>query len=184
MGKDIHVRLTKLNKETNLYEELALYKPGIEYHYDKEGNKIIDNPNFQKIYIYDGRNYEMFDGMKEGDEIDGYGNFPWTSINLNSLEPKLKKEIEEKQNIQGYFDFYETTLADIKLYLYKHPTVVNYEAEEEEWEEQEKQNKKPRKINPIQHLFQNICDYGYFADNWNWGIEPLSVYKVLFYFDW
>lgn len=177
MGKDIHVRLTKLNRETNLYEELALYKPGVEYHYDEKGNKIIDNPNFQKVYIYDGRNYEMFEGMKEGDGIDGYGDFPWTSINLNSLESELKREIEEKQNSQGYFDFYEINLADMKLYLNEHPIVVDYDGE---WEE----GVKSQKTNPIKYLYDNIYDYGYFADNWNWEIEPLSIYKVLFYFDW
>ena len=183
MGRDIHIHLTKLNKETNLYEELTLYKPGEEYHYDEKGNKIIDNPNFQKIPIYNGRNYEMFDGMKDGDETDGYGNFPWISIRLNSLEPNLKKEIEEKQGIQGYFDFYETTLADIKLYLNEHPTVVDYDAED--WEErEEKEDPKPQKINPIKFLYENIYSYKYFADSDWWEDEPLSSYKVLFYFDW
>lgn len=190
MGMDIHIRLTKYNKETNLFEELTLYKPGEEYYYDKEGNKIITNPDFKKVRIFDGRNSEMFYGMKDGNENDGYGYFPWVPIKLNSLEPKLKKEIEDKMGKEqkeytGYFDFYEITLADMKLYLNNHPKVADYDADEKLWDEYfDKGGPKPEKTNLIQYLYEEICNYAFFADNWSWGIEPLSAYKVLFYFDW
>lgn len=177
MGKDIHVHLAKHNRETNLYEELILYKPGEEYHYNEFGDKIVDNPNIKRVPLYNQRNYEMFNGIMDGDNIDGYGIFPRTSIDLNSLEPNFKKEIEDIINTEGYFDFYETNLADMKLYLNEHPIVVDYDGE---WEE----GVKSQKTNPIKYLYDNICSYGYFADDWSWDIEPLSSYKIIFYFNW
>ena len=107
MGCDIHLRLTKYDDKENVYKELVLYKPGESYHYE-DGKKVIDNPDFQKVYIFDGcRNSEMFDGMKDGDEVDGYGIFPISPIKINSLEKELRADIEKKQNSEGYFDFYE-----------------------------------------------------------------------------
>jgi len=182
MGIDIHVRVAKYNKETNLYDELVLYKPGVEYHYDDEGNKIIDNPNFQKVYIYNGvRNYEMFDGMKDGDKNDGYGNFPWTSVRFNSLEPSFREEIEKYSHYEGCYDFYETNLADMKNYLNDHPFVTDYDADWMEYEQGKAP--KPEKKNPIQYLYEEICNYISFAnEDWGW-IELLSAYKVIFFFD-
>ena len=177
MGKDIHIHLVKRNRETNLYEELILYKPGEDYYYDEFGDKIINNPDFKKIPIYDERNYEMFEGMIDGDKVDGYGNFPHAPIDFNSLEPKFKKEIKDIVNTTGYFDFYETNLADMKLYLNEHPIVVDYDGE---WEE----GVKSQKTNPIKYLYNDICSYGRFADNLDWNFEPLSSYKIIFYFDW
>lgn len=182
MGQDIHIRVAKYNEKTNLYDELVLYKPGKEYHYDSNGNKIIDNPDFQKVYIYNGvRDYEMFDGMKEGDENDGYGNFPWVPIKFNSLEPSFRDRIKLKTLIDGYYDFYEINLADMKNYLHAHPVVIDYDSEL--WSEYEKDKRfKPRKDNPIEGLYKEICNYISFADdNWDWN--PLSFYKVIFYFD-
>ena len=45
----------------------------------------------------------LISGMKEGDETDGYGDFPWTPIALSSLEPKLRKNIEEYMGSTGFF---------------------------------------------------------------------------------
>ena len=178
---DIHVRIAKYNKETNFYDELVLYKPGEEYHYDEEGNKIIDNPDFKKVHIYTGRDSEMFDGMKHGDEVDGYGEFPWVPVRLNSLEPSLRADIEDKISKEGhytgYFDFYELSLADMKLYLHDHPTVADYYVTVEEDEPT------PQKDNPIQALYEDIYNYASIADDMiMW--ENLSSYKVIFYFDW
>lgn len=174
MGMDMHVRLAKYNKETNLYDELVLYRPGETYHYSKTGEKIIDDPNYERVLIYDGRNSEMFIGMKNGDEEDGYGDFPWTSIALSSLEPKFRKDIEEYMSSAGFFDFYELTLADMKLYTLDHPYVTDYNSEEEG----------KKKVNPIVALFADICKYASLVDNWDWNFTPLSNYKVIFYFDW
>jgi len=180
MGCDIHVRASKLNKETNLYEELILWRPGVEYHYahnDATGEmeKIVDNPDFEKVYIYNGRNYEMFDGMKDGTEEDGYGNFPHFPIVLNSLEPAFRENIKEYMEATGFFDFWEISLAEMKLYLLEHPKVLDYyncEEDEDVW-----------KDNPIKDLFQDICNYINYADKeWDW--TPLSQYKIIIYFDW
>lgn len=174
MGMDLHIRIAKYNKETNLYDELVLYRPGETYHYTETGEKVIDDPNYERVLIYDGRDSEMFSGMKEGDETDGYGDFPWTPIALSSLEPKLRKNIEEYMGSTGFFDFYELTLADMKLYILDHPYVTDYDSEEEE----------KKKVNPIVALFADICKYASLVDSWNWNFTPLSNYKVIFYFDW
>ena len=181
MGQDIHIRIVKYNSDKNFYEELTLYKPGEEYHYNEEGNKIVDNPYFQKVHIDAGRNYEMFEGMKDGDENDGYGHFPWTKVKLNALDPKIKEDIEEKMDTPGYFDFYELTFADMKLYLNEHPTVVDYDNNNFNWEEDD--GERPRKINPIKPLFDEIVNYAQLADGWDWGLEPFGYYKIIFYFD-
>ncbi len=181
MGVDIHIKLIRYDEETNFYKELALYHPGIEYHYDEEGNKIIDNPDFTKVRIYDRRNPEMFDGMTNGDEVDGYGIFPHTSIKLNSLEPKLKEEIEKDIKSIGYYDFFEANLSDIRYYLINHPTVVDYD-DNEKWATWKEGQPKPQKTNPIKYLYNDICNYAKFADE-NWDFNPMSVYKIIFYFD-
>lgn len=181
MGMDMHVRLAKYDEKSNLYKELVLYKPGEEYHYDEEGNKIVDNPVFEKVHIYNGRDYEMFDGMKDGDNSDGYGNFPWINVQLNSLDKNLAEHIDYLQHQFGYFDFRELSLADMKVYLNDHPTVVDYEADE--WENWKVGDPKPQKVNPIKYLYEDICNYAKFADDWSWDYVPLSHYKVIFYFD-
>ena len=179
----MHVRIAKYNKETNLYDELVLYRPGETYHYTETGEKVIDDSKYERVPIYTGRNSEMFSGMKEGDETNGYGDFPWTAIALSSLEPKLRKNIEEYMNSSGYFDFYELTLADMKLYLNDHPTVSDYDADNEKWDMYwENKGPRPQKSNPIQGLYENICNYISFADEW-YGWNLFSSYKIIIYFD-
>ena len=185
MGRDIHVRVALYNEETNKYEELKLFRKRNKYEkykYDEKGNKIeITNPLIQAS-IYNGRNSEMFDGMKDGDETDGYNEFPWTYIKMNSLEDELKEDIEKKMNITGYFDFYEITLADMALYLEENPTVTDYDSDI--WDDWKAGDSRPQKTNPIKHLYQEICDYAKIADWLSWESVPLSAYKVIFYFDW
>lgn len=182
MGVDIHIRVTKYNEKTNLYEELVLYMRGEEYHYDNEGNKVIDNPDFKRIPVYEGRNSEMFEGMLHGDEKDGYGDFPSFVIAFNSLEPKLRADIEEKKKIAGYYDFYELTLADMAFYLTKHGLVTDYNAD---WDDYETgKAPKPLKVNPIKYLFDDICKYIEFAEGgWSNYYNELSRYKIIYYFD-
>ena len=182
MGMDIHVRLAVYNADTNYYNELVLYKPGEDYYYDENGEKVVTNPHYTRVTIYDGRDYEMFDGMKDGDSSDGYGIFPWVAVQLNSLDPLFRKEIKKEMDIEGCFDFYEINLADMENYLFKHPTVVDYDAEG--WETWKAGDPKPQKTNPINHLYDCICQYAYFCNNWKWEIVPMSQYKVIFYFDW
>ena len=182
MGMDIHLRLVKYDEKDNIFKEVELLRQRVsyeKYYYDEKGNKHdIANP-YIRASIYEGRNSEMFDGMKHGDDIDGFGCFPMTSIKYSSLDKKLVKELESKANESFYFDFSEINLADMKNYLLEHDEVVDYEADVD-WDAGEKAYKK----NPIWILFENACDYLKFADGDDWNWKPLSDYKLIIYFDW
>lgn len=184
MGKDIHIRIAKYNDKTNKYEELCLYRPRHSYeqfYYDDEGNKTEVPDPYIRASCYSGRNYEMFDGMKDGNENDGYGDFPWYPVRLNSLEDSFKADIEEKMNKGYYYDFYEISLPEIAYYLEKHPKVADYDAEDKDWDKYwDGKGPKPEKTNPIQHLYDNIFYYIEFAD---FCVYNLNDYKVIFYFD-
>lgn len=174
MGVDINIRLLKYNENTNLYKEIALYRKSSSH--EKYPN---DYPEMVKVPVYDGRDYEMFDGMKDGDEIDGYGIFPWCAMRLNSYEEDFRNEMIEKQSNRnlGYFDFYEISLAEMRIYTLEHPQVVDLDAEYND-----KSDSKAYKPNPIVALFERIISYISFAEPW--GMEDaLSDYKVIFYFD-
>lgn len=184
MGRDIHIRITKYNDETNKYEELCLYRPRNKYenfYYDDEGNKNEIPDPYIRASCYSGRNSEMFNGMKEGDDIDGYGDFPWYPVRLNSLEDSLKADIEKRMNTSGYYDFYEISLPEIAYYLEKHPKVADYDVEDKDWDKYwDGKGPKPEKTNPIQYLYDNIFYYIEFAD---FCVYNLNDYKVIFYFD-
>ena len=182
MGKDIHVKVAKYNKSTNLYEELQLFrkrKPN-EYEYNPLTGEKLPWTEFKEIYIDLGRDYEMMEGMKSGNEIDGYGYFPWTSINFPSLESSFAEKIKKDMNLDGTFDFYETSLADIHNYLYHHPTVVDYEADE--WDKLNPGDPCPRKANPIINATKEIVKFISIADD-DYNFSPYSYYKIIFYFD-
>lgn len=168
MGVDIHIKLFKYDNERNQFKKLTLYR----WDY-KTGE-------YKEVYIFPGRNSEMFDGMKEGDEVDGYGVFPSSSIKLNSLFDPDREEIEEKMHTTGCYDFNEINLAEMALYCKEHPTVTDYDVE---WHDEDPNFVKPTKKNPICDLYDEICQYGYFADNWDWDFSSLSEYKVIYYFD-
>ena len=89
MGMDIHVETFKLDKETNRYSKLTLYHKRDLSGYTNlgpENIKLNEKEYLSPVSIYDGRDYEMFNGLKDGDEDDGYGIFPWHSIYLNSFD--------------------------------------------------------------------------------------------------
>lgn len=180
MGCDMFVRVLKYDEKSNYYTELQLFKPGETYHYTEKGEKIVDDPDYEKVSVYSGRDTEMFDGMKDGDNVDGYGYFPWSACKVNSYDPVFKKEIEKKQGTQGYYDFYEINLAEMKAYVLEHPTVVDYDVE---WDDKKEGFEKPQKDNPITELYERICSFISFAD-WMWNYNSLSDYKVVFYFNW
>lgn len=169
MGMDIHVQLYRYNKEDNFYEKLALYRWD-----SKEGKH-------KEVYLFPGRDSEMFDGMKSGDEVDGYGYFPTHSVALNSFFEPDRKELEEVMGTQGYFDFWEVNLAEMALYCKEHPQVTDYDAP---WDDEKPGFVKPTKKNPICNLYEEICSYAQFANQWGWDFDPLSYYKVVIYFDW
>lgn len=171
MGVDIHIRLLKYDENTNLYKEIALYRKSSLHEKYPE-----DYPEMVKVPVYDGRDYEMFDGMKDGDDSDGYGYFPWTGMKLNSYEEAFRNEMIEKQKTElGYFDFYEIPLAEMRVYVLENPKVVDYDVEYIDEEH------KAYKDNPIASLYSKIISYLSFAEPW--GMEYLSDYKVVFYFD-
>jgi len=167
MGVDIHIKLFKYNEKENIFEKITLYR------WDKKTGK------YQEADVFPGRDSEMFNGMTVGDDIDGYGYFPSSPICLNSLFELDKKEIEEDMKTMGYYDFNEINLAEMALYCDRHKKVVDYNAE---WNDEDPNFIKPTKDNPICSLFEQICQYLSFADDY-WDFKPLSYYKVIFYFD-
>lgn len=169
MGMDIHIKLFKYDNERNQFKKLTLYR----WDY-KTGE-------YKEVYIYTGRNSEMFNGMTDGgSDSDGYGYFPASSIKLNSLFDPDREEIEKDMKATGFFDFNEINLAEMALYCKEHPRVVDYDVT---WHNEDPNFVKPTKDNPICDLYKEICQYAAFADNWNWDFSPLSEYKIIFYFD-
>lgn len=186
MGKDIHVKVAKYNTSTNLYEELQLFrkrKPD-EKEYKFVDGIAVDLPwtEFKEIHIDLGRDYEMMNGMRDGDEKDGYGYFPWTSINFASLESSFAEKIKKEMNTDGTYDFHEISLADAHNYLYSHPVVTDYEADE--WNGWNPGDPVPKKENPIKEAIEEIEKFISIADSDSYNYNPYSYYKVIFYFDW
>lgn len=189
MGVDINIKIYKYNRSTNFYDEIQLFrrrKPNEKFkYYDEEGNGVPFEDDYRPIYIEVGRDYEMFDGMRNDSGADGYGNFPISPISLESFNPESKAELERIMKINGYYDFYEISLAEMKLYTFEHPTVVDYDAhwnDEEEEEEEDSLDKRPRKVNPIKGLYEDIFNYIYLAENC-WMDDALSFYKIVFFWD-
>lgn len=165
MGRDIYVRILKYNESTNFYEEIALYK------------KSYTNKEYYKVEPYEYRNYEMFDGMKAGNDEDGYGQFPWSFVKLNSYCDDFRNEINEMMKTSGYYDFHEISLSALESYVVKHPFVTDYDVNDEEFD----YKNPPKKENPIKFLFEKIVSYISFIDYLE--IEVFDNYKIVFYFD-
>ena len=168
MGVDIHTHLCKYNQNDNLWHELKLYRKDMNDSGEDE---------YKKVPVYTGRDSEMFSAMLN-EEKDNYGHFPCANIPLLSLEEDLKKEIAESTTY--YYGFREILLSDMKYYLKDHPTVIDYD---EDWSSWKAGDSKPKKINPIKYLFDSCCSYGEFAEGLSFGIDPLSRYKLLYWFD-
>lgn len=169
MGVDIHFYITKYNKEKNVFEEIALY--------------TAEAGKYKKVPVFFGRNYDMFDILKNRTIIDNV-EFPCVYIACNSLEEKLKNIIkkyigEEGEEFTGCYGFSEINLADLKNYVNTCPTMVNldYDSEEEETE-----NNKKYKTNPVKFLYDTIINYIIFAD-FSFDFTPCSYYKILYFFD-
>lgn len=165
MGVDIHTYLCKYDQNDNLWHELKLYRK------DKEKEK------YKKVPVYTGRDSEMFSAMLN-EEKDDYGLFPCANIPVLSLDEELRKKVREEGKY--CYGFREILLSDIKCYLKDHPTVTDYE---EDWSDWKPGDSKPKKINPIKYLFDSCCSYGEFAEGLSFGIDPLSRYKLLYWFD-
>lgn len=184
MGVNIHVHICKYNVDDNFYHELSLYRlrgEGEKYdYYDEEGNPIPAEDKYKRISPYDGRDYEMFDGMRDGNKDNGYGYFPSCSIAFNSLEPIFREEIIKKKGTLGYYDFNEISFSDFVNYLHDYPTVVDYDSEV--WEDWKTTDPKPQKENPLKNFFESCVNYADFAEKFGM-IEPYSRYKILYWFD-
>ena len=163
MGVDIHLKLCKYNPEDNLWHELKLYRK--------------EKDEYKKVYLYEGRNSEMFSAMLN-EEKDDYGLFPCANIPIPSLDEELVNELREAGKY--CYGFREILLSDMKYYLKDHPTVIDYD---EDWSNWKAGDPKPTKTNPIKYLFDSCCAYGEFAEGWSFGIDPLSRYKLLYWFD-
>ena len=163
MGVDIHTIVAIYNEDTNLYNELTLKRVD------------TDTGELKDVYIYPYRNSEMFRAM-QNEEEDKYGHFPARGIRINSLSEPLRKKIEEFKDTDGCYGFYEISLASMKNYVEKYPTVRDYD--EKTWEPT------LMKTNPIKYLFDTIRTFIDFADFY--GImaeEDYYNYKLIYFFD-
>ena len=118
MGVDIHVRVIKRDPTTNLWEEIKLYK-------------LTSENKYEYVDLYPYRNSELFDILQHTD-------FPGLVCHPEYLPEPLKQEIEDIQNdkeFSGYYGFSDANLADIKLYLMKHPKVRDYDYESKDAED-------------------------------------------------
>ena len=155
MGADIHIRIIKRDHDTDTWKQIKLYRK------EKKKFKVIDP--------YPFRNSELFDILNERED-DNYQAYP---ISLAHLPVALKKEIEKYQETQGYYDFKEINLADLKLYLRQVPKVRNWDYDDD--------HPKAWKDNPVKYFIERIESYIDFTEE-DWAI-PSSDIRILYWFD-
>lgn len=159
MGRDIHVRIVKKDRETNTWKHIKLYY--------KEKRK------FRIVNMYPFRNYELFDILNEKDENDEHFFAP--SIVTDDLPIALKNEIETAKKSFGFYGFREINLADLKLYLHKVPKIRDYDYEEND--------PKAWKDNPVKYFIEKIEQYIDFADPY-WDLYCIdSDIRIIYWFD-
>ena len=157
MGRDIHVRIIKKDRETGKWNQIKLY------HKEKKKFKVVD--------IYPFRNYELFDILNENEDEKYHAN----KICTPDLPIALKQEIEKLKNIAGYYGFKEINLADLKLYLYNNPKVRDYDYDTED--------PKSFKDNPVKYFIERIEQYLDFSDPY-WDMDnSFSNIKIIYWFD-
>lgn len=175
MGVDIHVKLYKYNKDSNLFNEITLFKRS-ETDASMWGVKKGD---MIKVSVFNGRNHELFNILQNKMDYNSV-DFPCDNININSYDENEKEDLHNILNEKFYFNYSEVSLADMKIYCLQEPKVVDYDAE---WGEDWKQgDPEPMKDNPVIGFFDDIVQYIYFADE-DFAFNPLSYYKVVYYFD-
>ena len=159
MGRDIHVKIVKKDRETNTWKRIKLY------YKEKRKFKVID--------IYPFRNYELFDILNEKDESDEH--IFASSIVTDDLPIALKNEIETAKKSFGFYGFREINLADLKLYLHKVPKIRDYDYEEND--------PKAWKDNPVKYFIEKIEQYIDFADPY-WDFYCIdSDIRIIYWFD-
>ena len=160
MGTDIHVYILRKDKD-NLWKTVKIYRK-------EKRNK------FTYISPYTSRNYELFDILNGKDTKD---YFPFVPINEKELPQDLKNRYLKAKNTVGYFDFNEVNLADLKLYLYSHPKLRDYDYEGENFDEE------GWKENPIHDFIKTIENYIFLSDSFDFEICPDSYFKIVYWFD-
>ena len=162
MGKDIHIRIVKRNRETNNWELVNLYRKD-------ENNEI------KKINFYPFRNYDIFDILQEREDLTQLSILP---IAMAGLPTELQEEITEDE-AEGCYDFKEVTLADLKLYFEYNPQIKDWDAYYED-------ELDPRnfKTNPIKYFIERIEYFLDFAIDsfWKWNYSNSDI-KILYWFD-
>lgn len=159
MGRDIHVRIVKKDRETNTWKHVKLY------HKEKRKFKVID--------VYPFRNYELFDILDEKDENDEHFFAP--PIVTDNLPIALKNEIETAKQSFGFYGFREINLADLKLYLNKVPKIRDYDYEDDD--------PKAWKDNPVKYFIEKIEQYIEFAVPY-WDFYSIdSDIRIIYWFD-
>ena len=159
MGRDIHVRIVKKDRETNTWKHVKLY------HKEKRKFKVID--------VYPFRNYELFDILDEKDENDEHFFAP--PIVTDNLPIALKNEIETAKQSFGFYGFREINLADLKLYLNKVPKIRDYDYEDDD--------PKAWKDNPVKYFIEKIEQYIEFAVPY-WDFYSIdSDIHIIYWFD-
>lgn len=127
--------------------------------------KKNDTGGYEEVPVYEARNYDMFD-ILEGRQDD----FPRRNIRKKTLDPSFREEIERDE--EWCFSFSEVNLLEMKNYVDKKPMIISsyYGGEEEEVEIK----------SPVKDLYEDIVSYIKLYDD---GIDFLSDYKIIYYFD-
>lgn len=158
MGRDIHVRIVKKDRETNTWKQIKLYYKG--------------DHKFKVVDVYPFRNYELFDILSERGDDEYFTASPVTTDDLPTI---LKNKIEATKKSFGFYGFKEINLADLKLYLYKVPKIRDYDYEEKDpkaWED-----------NPVKYFIERIEQYIDFADPYcNFDCIDSDV-RIIYWFD-
>ena len=170
MGVDISIRVYHYNEEENKWHRLQLFRQN-----EKTGE-------VEEVYIYNGRNTEMFNALQNQSYDDNYGEFPCHSVRWNSLDENEREELKKYQDTFGYYGFSEVSLYAMKAYLNEHPQVKDYD---EDWETDKEGNLIPQYCdNPIASLYKEIIYFIDFASYFGlWNMGEYENYKVIYFFD-
>lgn len=154
MGRDIYIRIVYQDPEEG-WREIKLYT--------KKNNEI------KEIDPYPYRNHELFDLLSEEED------FPSRLIYKKNLPKSIVNEIEEFEK-DFINKFYEVNLADLKIYIKNHPTIVDYEAE---WEDIDKKKYKENPIIPFINIIEQYIDFA--EPFWDWNCVYSNV-RIIYWF--
>lgn len=151
MGRDIHVKILKKNKNLELWEPVVLYKK--------------ENGEFKEINFITYRDQDLFNILL-GDS-DTF--FPFSPLNEANIAEPLRKEIEKKRGIIGYYGFCEANLADVRIYLQENPKIKSDYTEEEI-------------INPVEHLVDIVYKVLNIAQEYDVPWYDSQI-RIIYWFD-